>query len=145
MTKAEKQKSTDELKQDLMESVDIKEFLSENESSFQSEKSFEYLRKLYESSKLTKAELARRSGVSEVYLHQIFAGRRNPSRDRLIGIAIGLELSLADTQTLLLHCSKAQLYAKIRRDAIIIYGISNGYELSQVNEELLNAGEAELK
>ena len=48
-----------------------------------------------------KAELARRSGISEVYLHQVFAGRRNPSRDRLLCICVGLGITLDETQRML--------------------------------------------
>ena len=52
------------------------------------------LTRLYETKDLTKAELARRSGISEVYLHQVFAGRRNPSRDWLLCICVGLGITL---------------------------------------------------
>jgi len=59
------------------------------------------LTRLYETKDLTKAELARRSGISEVYLHQVFAGRRNPSRDRLLCICVGLGITLDETQRML--------------------------------------------
>ena len=52
------------------------------------------LTRLYETKDLTKAELARRSGIGEVYLHQVFAGRRNPSRERLLCICVGLGITL---------------------------------------------------
>ena len=49
---------------------------------------------LYRKRIMSKAELARRSGVSQVYLHQVFAGRRTPSRDRLLCLCFGLGASL---------------------------------------------------
>ena len=56
---------------------------------------------LYRKRTISKAELARRSGVSQVYLHQVFAGRRTPSRDRLLCLCFGLGASLEETQYLL--------------------------------------------
>ena len=61
--------------------------------------------------------------MSEVYLHQVFSGRRNPSRSRLLCLCFGLNASLEETQELLKQCGFAQLYPKDRRDAIILYGI----------------------
>ncbi len=39
--------------------------------------------------------------MSEIYLHQIFAGRRNPSRNRLLCLCYGLEATVDETQELL--------------------------------------------
>ena len=47
-----------------------------------------------------KAALAKQAGMSEVYLHQVFAGRRNPSRDRLIGLCFGLSATLEEAVAL---------------------------------------------
>lgn len=44
----------------------------------------------------TKAALARKAGMSEVYLHQVFSGRRKPSRDRLLCLCVGLGLNSRD-------------------------------------------------
>jgi len=145
MQNVDPKKDTDELVQELMETGSIEDFLSDNESQFIPESFSSYITEMYKSCNLTKAEVARRSGVSEIYLHQLFAGRRKPSRDRAICVCIGMQASLEQTQTLLRHSELAQLYAKNRRDAIIMYGITNGYSLSQVNEELLSAKEEELK
>ena len=102
------------------------------------------LTELYEKKSLTKAALARQAGMSEVYLHQVFAGRRNPSRDRLLCLCIGLEATLEETQELLKQCGFAQLYPKDRRDAIILYGILNGMDLFGVNDKLFAENEETL-
>ena len=85
------------------------------------------LTRLYETKDLTKAELARRSGISEVYLHQVFAGRRNPSRDRLLCICVGLGITLDEIQ---------RMYPRTRRDAIISYGVVHQLPLGEVNDKL---------
>lgn len=94
------------------------------------------LTRLYETKDLTKAELARRSGISEVYLHQVFSGRRTPSRDRLLCLCIGLHASLEEAQSLLVQAHHAPLYPREQRDAILIYGLSHELTLQEVNDAL---------
>lgn len=94
------------------------------------------LTRLYETKNLTKAELARRSGISEVHLHQVFAGRRNPSRDRLLCICVGLGITLDETQRMLTQGGYAQLYPRTRRDAIISYGVVHQLPLGEINDKL---------
>ena len=129
-------RNTDELKNALMEAPDLDVFLSENKDCFLRQNSQELLNKLFLRTNLTKAELARRSGVSTVYLHQLFSGRRNPSRNRLICLAVGLSASLEETQSLLRRSGLAELYAKDRRDAIILYGIVHRESLQKINDRL---------
>lgn len=93
---------------------------------------------------VSKAALARKSGMSEVYLHQVFSGRRNPSRDRLLCLCIGLEATLEETQCLLKQSAYAQLYPKSKRDAIITYGILHHMELHAINDKLFAENEKTL-
>ena len=79
--------------------------------------------------------------MSEIYLHQVFSGRRNPSRDRLLCLCIGLGCSLEETQRLLQQASYAQLYPRIKRDAIISHGILHGTELNEINDKLFSENE----
>ncbi len=82
--------------------------------------------------------------MSEVYLHQVFAGRRKPSRDRLICLCVGLEATLEESQRLLKQAAYAQLYPKLRRDAIIIHGILHHTALSEINDKLFAENEKTL-
>ena len=70
-------KTTGELQQELMEQPNIKAYLSKNRSCFMEEGILELLESLRVRCGLSKAEIARRSGMSEVYLHQVFSGRRS--------------------------------------------------------------------
>ena len=138
------QKNTDDLKIELMQSPNLDEFLLDNKENFISEDVPEVLNRILLEKNMSKATLAKQSGISEVYLHQIFAGRRNPSRNRLLCLCYGLEASVDETQELLKLCGAAQLYSKNRRDAIIIYGLAHGITLFEINDKLFAEDEETL-
>ena len=94
-------KDTNNLQQELMAAPDLDRFLSENQDNFNDGNIHELLNTLFQKRKLSKAALAKRSGMSEVYLHQVFSGRRNPSRSRLICLCFGLSATLEESQELL--------------------------------------------
>jgi len=82
--------------------------------------------------------------MSEVYLHQVFSGRRKPSRDRLLCLCAGLEAGLEDIQRLLKQAGYAPLYPKLKRDAIIIHGILPHTPLNEMNDKLFSENERTL-
>ena len=137
-------KDTNNLQQELMETATLDQFLSENQDNFNRDSICELLNRLFQKRRISKATLAKQSGMSEVYLHQVFSGRRNPSRNRLLCLCFGLNASLEETQELLKQCGFAQLYPKDRRDAIILYGILNGMDLFGVNDKLFAENEETL-
>lgn len=137
-------KNTDDLRQELMEAHDLDQFLSDNEENFINNSVCELLSLLFRKRNISKATLAKQSGMSEVYLHQVFAGRRNPSRSRLLCLCFGLQTTVEETQELLKQRGFARLYTKNRRDAIILYGILNGQDLFAVNDKLFAENEESL-
>lgn len=137
-------KNTDDLQQELMEAHDLDQFLSDNEENFINNSVCELLSLLFRKRNISKATLAKQSGMSEVYLHQVFAGRRNPSRSRLLCLCFGLQTTVEETQELLKQYGFARLYTKNRRDAIILYGILNGQDLFAVNDKLFAENEESL-
>ena len=139
-----KDKMTDDLSQALMEEPSIDSYLRENRPFFAGQSIGELLGAYYERTDLSKAALARKAGMSEVYLHQVFAGRRNPSRDRLICLCVGLEVSLEEAQQLLKLASYAPLYPRLKRDAIISYGIVHRMALGEINDKLFTENEKTL-
>ena len=139
-----RQKDTDDLQQELRSSTSLNTFLTENAENFNQDNVRALLDRLLKQKGLTKAALARRSGISEIYLHQIFAGRRNPSRSRLLCLCFGLSATPEEAQELLKQCGLAQLYPKNRRDAIILYGLAHSAALSEINDELFRAQEEPL-
>ena len=138
------EKSTGDLCGELMSAPNIGAYLHAHQADFAEPDLTARLAELHERRGISKAALARRSGMSEVYLHQVFSGRRNPSRDRLVCLCVGLEATLEETQRLLKQAAYAQLYPKNRRDAIIAYGILHGMELQRINDQLFAENEKTL-
>lgn len=137
-------KTTGDVERALAAAGSLDGFLSENEGEFTERGLQELLGRLFDRRGISKAALAQESGMSEIYLHQIFAGRRSPSRGRLISLSFGLRATLEETQELLRRASLARLYARRRRDAIIIYGLTHGLGLFEVNDRLFTEGEETL-
>lgn len=134
-------KNTDGLQQELMDSTDLSQFLSRNQEQFVDKSVAELLNHLFEKKNISKAALAKQAGMSEIYLHQIFAGRRTPSRNRLLCLCYGLEASIDETQELLRLCGMAELYPKLKRDAIIYYGLLHRLDLFAINDKLFDENE----
>ena len=139
-----KEKSTGDLREELMRAPDIDAYLKENGQLFCDRDIAALLQAMYARRDISKAALARQAGMSEVYLHQVFSGRRNPSRDRLLCLCIGMEATLEETQRLLQQAAYARLYPKIRRDAIILHGIVHHTGLDKINDTLFVENEKTL-
>ena len=137
-------RKTSDLETLLSRSDSLEGFLEKGEGSFVESDFISLLGSIFEEKQLTKANLAKRSGISEVYVHQLFGGRRTPSRDRLLCLCIGMGASLKETQELLRRNKDAMLYARSRRDAVIEYGILHRMDLYQVNDMLFKNGEKTL-
>ena len=137
-------KTTCDIERALAGSESLDGFLRENEEEFTDGALRELLQRLFDRRGISKAALAKESGMSEIYLHQIFAGRRNPSRNRLICPCCGLGATLDETQELLKLSGLAQLYPRIKRDAIIIYGLAHGEDLFEINDRLFSEDEETL-
>lgn len=130
--------------EELMEPGSFSSYLSRNREQMLHPNVGRELDKFCRGQKLSKAAVARRSGVSEVYLHQVLAGKRSPSRDRLLCLCIGFSAGVEEIQKLLRQAGFAQLDPRITRDALILYGLSRGQSLPQINGALLVQGEKAL-
>ena len=94
----------DGLLQARREAPSLDYFMEVHGAELHKESMSELLEALLERRGISKAALARRSATSEVYLHQVFSGRRSPSRDRLLCLCLGLECELKHVQELLRRC-----------------------------------------
>lgn len=131
-------KNTGDLQAGLMRQPNLDSYLSENREQFVNHSIAELLLRLFDQSGVSKAAVARNGCMSEVYLYQVLSGRRNPSRDRLLCICVGLGITLEQTQQLLKQAGYAPLYPKLRRDAIISHGIVHGTPLGEINDKLFD-------
>lgn len=140
-------RKTDALLKNILSAKDFNEVLSANSEAFVEKSISEYLQDLCRKRGMIPEQVIKKSQIDRTYGHQIFNGTRLPSRDKLLMLSFGFELSLDETQELLKTAGKSILYPKVKRDAAIIYGISHQmnimdvqYLLTSVNLPLL--GEA---
>ena len=131
-----KEKNADTLQQELMSTNNLDRFLTENDASFRNVPLQEAIQRIFDEKGMSKAQLAKQSGISEVYLHQLFSGRRFPSRSRLLCLCFGLDATVDEAQSLLQQARHAPLYSRDRRDAIIIFALSHHMTLFEVNDKL---------
>lgn len=137
-------KTTGDLRQDMYAQPDLGAYLDRNRPYFSHQNLSELLEAVYARCPFSKAALARRSNMSEIYVYQVFSGRRHPSRDRLLSLCIGMEAALEETQAILRAASFSELYPRFERDSIIAHGIIHGTALDQINDDLLARGEQPL-
>ena len=104
----------------------------------------DYLEQLRRERGLKKADVIRGSALNSTFVYDIFNGKSKPGRNNAIMLAFGLHCSLRETQRLLRLVGVAELWPKNRRDAIIIWCINQGDDLTACDEELWRLGEETL-
>lgn len=130
------QKTTEELTHEIKSATDIDDYLSANSNHMLTTSLAEYLNTLLLQKKIRKADVIRGSLLSRAYVYKIFAGEKMPSRDKLIALAFGLGLSDSETQKMLKLSGNQELYARNKRDAVIIFALQKNKSILEVNELL---------
>lgn len=95
-----------------------------------------YLTNLIEEKAMKKSRLIRLSGLDRGYVYDILAGKKNPSRDKVLALCFAMSFSAEDTQQLLKSTGYAPLYVRLERDSIILFGLEHGISLMETNELL---------
>ena len=114
----------------------LEEYLDGHEDMFGSEGVPLLLAQMMQQRCLSKAELARRAVTSEVYLHQVLSGRRNPSRDRLLCFCLAMESGLGQVQQLLMTGGHSALLTSSKRDVVLFYCLIRHKTILETNEYL---------
>ncbi len=138
-------KSTTNLENELKSCANLENFLNQNQSELSNAPLAEHIQNMIASKSMTRAEVVKACNLNEIYAYQIISGARRPSRDKLLCLCIAMKASLEETQELLYHGGFAPLYVRSQRDSIIIFGISHGESILQVNSNLYDHGEALLE
>ena len=116
-------KDTGKIIEELKLSADFRTFYDENKEYMVTSSLSELLKELMISKGLKKSAVIKASELSEVYAYQIFSGRRNPERNKLLCLSVGMGLDLGECQELLRAAGYQPLYVKLPFDSIVIYGI----------------------
>ena len=95
-----------------------------------------YLQQLLTEKQLDKAKVITESQLPRTYAYQIFQGYKQAGRDKILQLAFAMRLSLEETNRLLTIAGHAHLYAKKKRDAILIFALSKHNSLMEANELL---------
>ena len=134
-------KSTDELFTELKTEKNPGDWRNRNAKEFVLPLN-EYLQKLLAEKNLERSEVIDRSGLNREYAYHIFSGKKNnPSRQKLLALAIAMDLNLDEVQYLLRYAQQGILYPRNSWDAVIISAIEQKLSVSQTNELLNSLGE----
>lgn len=139
-----KEKSTDELRHEIKTATDMEDYLTKNSTYLLKDSLSEHLRMLLSQKNLSRADVIRGSLLGRAYVYRIFAGDKTPSRDKLIALAFGMQLSDTETQKMLKLSGNRELYARDGRDALILFALQRNMTIMDVNDMLFDHGFAVL-
>ncbi|WP_086313666.1 hypothetical protein A5821_001196 [Enterococcus sp. 7F3_DIV0205] len=134
------EKDTDTLLHSLKKAENFQTALSETQDYTIDKTLKDYLNRWLIDKQLTKSTVLKKAGITEATGYQYFDGKRNPSREKMVALAIGLNLDLEETNDLMKKTSYAQLYPKHPWDAVVIYGITHGLTISEIDDYLYDQG-----
>lgn len=135
-------KSTQELLKLLNEAPQISDYIENEEDNMVHQTNLcQYLNTLLEEKQIDKSQMIKLSGLDRTYAYQILSGtKKNPNRDEVLAICFALKLSFEETQNLLKATGYPILYARIKKDSILIFALQRNAALADVNELLYDFG-----
>ncbi|MCL1820823.1 MAG: hypothetical protein FWG36_09235 [Oscillospiraceae bacterium] len=132
----EQRTKTSELLQKLFRTKSIAQFIRKNEKNMNTVPFHAYINRLCAEKDVLPAYIIKKSGIERTFGHQIFNGKRNPSRDKIILLAFGFEMDYDEAQALLKSARKSALYPKIERDAVVIHALKHKLPIIDVQSTL---------
>ena len=137
---AKRNLQTSTLLRRLFKTSDVHSYLAENGDSICIPTFVEQLERLCEEKSMVREHVIKRAGIERSFGHQLFRGSRRPSRDNVIRLAFGFSLTVGETQELLRIARKSALYPKIKRDAIILFGLAHGKTMIDIQSIISEHG-----
>lgn len=129
-------KDTQMLQSELKNAESPEAFVAANQAELQTKTVAEYLNEMLIKYNLEKCDVNKRADLAGNYFYQVCNGNKSPGRDKIIQIALGFPLTLAETQYLLRLGGHSELYVRNSRDAYLMFAIEKGYGIQRVNELL---------
>jgi len=93
----------------------------------------DYLETLLLQKNISKSRLINKANLHRTYAYQIFNGTKTPSRNKVIQLALALQLNTKETNNLLSLSNNGYLYPKVKFDATILFALKNKYSVMETN------------
>ena len=136
-------KNTEELLAEIKKDKDIENYIKRNQEEF-TVPLHEYLNNLLVEKNLSKKDVVSICGLERSYAYHIFSGSSNPSREKILALAIAMNLNLEETQYLLRYAKMSPLYPRDPWDSVIISAIEQHLNVIQTDLLLGQVGETRL-
>ncbi len=128
--------STSTMLQRIFKTTSIGRFIKRYDKQMENAPFHIYISRLCENRNIVPERVIRKSGIERTYGHQLFNGRRKPSRDKVLQLAFGLGMNYNEVQELLKVARKSALYPRVKRDAVIIYALKRRLSFEDVQTTL---------
>lgn len=138
-------KDINDLFKELEADCEIEDYLNSNTSSFVNHTLSNFWQDICEKSGMSKSNIINKSEFNYSFFYDVINGRKIPARDKIIRLALTMNIGLDNCQQALRLSDKSLLYPRIKRDSIIIYALNNSLTISQCSELLNKFNEEILK
>lgn len=128
--------STTQLMSRLMKSPDITPFLDAHREDLVIIPFHHKLRDLLAKMNQPANKFYQRVGLDQSYCYMLLNGKRSPSRDTVLRLAVALALSVEDANELLNSVALRTLYPRDQRDAVVVFALLHQIALEETNHKL---------
>ena len=133
-----------DLLNDIDDESNLDIFISNTLNNSKNIKLYEYFEKIFKEKNLKKSTVIKNADLDRTYAYEILRGDKKPSRDKILQICIGANLSLEETNKALKIGDCGELYPKVLRDSILIFAINKKLDIIKVNDLLYSYNELSL-
>lgn len=139
-------KTTTELLRELKrQSCSLPDYLSNHKETFVIEDIKSFWEEIIAKKNYSKSNIINKSDFSYCYFYDVINGRKMPTKDKVVRLALAMKMSVDECQQALKLSGRSALYPKVRRDSVLIYSIEKHLTIAQCDDLLAQHGEDELK
>lgn len=120
---------TDELLRLLFMESSLEHLMTKDASGLSFPRFSDYITALCRQRDEVPERVINRANIEKSYGHQLFNGRRNPSRDTVLLLAFGFEMDYEAAQELLKIARKSLLHPKVKRDMVLVFCLQHHYSV----------------
>lgn len=121
--------STEELLRLLFMESSLEHLMSRDVDSVQLPAFSDYITALCRQRGEPPERVINRTNLERSYGHQLFSGRRSPSRDTVLQLAFGFGMDYEAAQELLKIARKSLLHPRVKRDMVLVFCLHHQYSI----------------